>query len=224
MALQITFRNVGDFQRLWGKFADTNDFTKFISAALFPFFRTASNITTYVYRHTPVSLAFAVGKLLTYKFDPKQNEFTRAKILKDITSGTLGTVLIGLGMMLASMGLLDIEKDENEYDIGMALRIGKVRISLRSLCPALAPILMGAAVMSGESALSVMDKIFLSVNETTMFGQLDYILKNNRGIVDVLSMIPIQYFSQYTPSLLRAINNITTPYTPKYASDINKRF
>ena len=179
LSQEQTFRTSTEIYKQILKLGNRNLGAKLVLDSFLPFARTMINITTYGIKRSPIGWFTGLSKLVSYKgYDPN-NPFYIYNAFREINQGTMGTLLMGLGFMLASVGFIDIEKeDEGEDDIGMALRLGGIRIGLEQFAPAILPILVGGAMFEGSGDIgNLLDKMLLPVGDTTMIGQLDYILK-----------------------------------------------
>lgn len=120
-----------------------------IADALIPFTKTPINIATTATRYSPAGLMFTMIKGLA---DVKSGKITATKFIDDLSKGLTGSAIMGIGVILAQMGILSGGEDdekEGQYDKALgqqpySLRIGNKTFTIDWLVPASMPLLMGA--------------------------------------------------------------------------------
>lgn len=196
-----------------------------------PFKKTPANILARAVEYSPVglikSLALDTKKVKAYVNGDIENGMSPAEFIDDISAGLTGSALMGLGILLASWGVLsggdDDDEKQNYFDElsgkqNYALSIGGVSITLDWLAPESMPLFVGVELFNSLSSKNE-DKGFLrnlassvmslstpmfemsmlqSVND--LFDNLAYI-KQGQGTFKIVSSMAANYISQYFPTL-----------------------
>ncbi len=196
-----------------------------------PFKKTPANILVRAVEYSPVglikSLALDTKKVKAYVNGDIENGMSPAEFIDDISAGLTGSALMGLGILLASWGVLsggdDDDEKQNYFDElsgkqNYALSIGGVSITLDWLAPESMPLFVGVELFNSLSSKNE-DKGFLqnlmssvmslstpmfemsmlqSVND--LFDNLAYI-KQGQGTFKIVSSMAANYISQYFPTL-----------------------
>lgn len=200
-----------------------------------PFKKTPANILARAVEYSPVglikSLALDTKKVKAYVNGDIENGMSPAEFIDDISAGLTGSALMGLGILLASWGVLsggdDDDEKQNYFDElsgkqNYALSIGGMSITLDWLAPESMPLFVGVELFNSLSSKNE-DKGFLrnlassvmslstpmfemsmlqSVND--LFDNLRYI-KQGQGAFKIVSSMAANYISQYFPTLFGQI-------------------
>lgn len=200
-----------------------------------PFKKTPANILARAVEYSPVglvkSLALDTKKVKAYVNGDVENGMSPAQFIDDVSAGLTGTALMGLGILLASWGVLsggdDDDEKQNYFDElsgkqNYALSIGGLSITLDWLAPESMPLFVGVELFKSLSSKNE-DKGFLqnlmssvmslstpmfemsmlqSVND--LFDNLRYI-KQGQGAFKIVSSMAANYISQYFPTLFGQI-------------------
>lgn len=196
-----------------------------------PFKKTPANILARAVEYSPVGLikplALDTKKVKAYVNGDIENGMSPAQFIDDVSAGLTGTALMGLGVLLASWGVLsggEGDDDKQNYfdDLSgkqnYALSIGGLSITLDWLAPESMPLFVGVELFNSLSSKNE-DKGFLqnlmssvmslstpmfemsmlqSVND--LFDNLAYI-KQGQGTFKIVSSMAANYISQYFPTL-----------------------
>ena len=196
-----------------------------------PFKKTPANILARAVEYSPVglikSLALDTKKVKAYVNGDIENGISPAEFIDDVSAGLTGSALMGLGILLASWGVLsggdDDDEKQNYFDElsgkqNYALSIGGMSITLDWLAPESMPLFVGVELFNSLSSKNE-DKGFLqnlmssimslstpmfemsmlqSVND--LFDNLAYI-KQGQGTFKIVSSMAANYISQYFPTL-----------------------
>ncbi len=196
-----------------------------------PFKKTPANILARAVEYSPVglvkSLALDTKKVKAYVNGDVENGMSPAQFIDDVSAGLTGSALMGLGILLASWGVLsggdDDDEKQNYFDDlsgkqNYALSIGGLSITLDWLAPESMPLFVGVELFNSLSSKNE-DKGFLqnlmssvmslstpmfemsmlqSVND--LFDNLAYI-KQGQGTFKIVSSMAANYISQYFPTL-----------------------
>lgn len=200
-----------------------------------PFKKTPANILARAVEYSPVglvkSLALDTKKVKAYVNGDIENGMSPAEFIDNVSAGLTGSALMGLGILLASWGVLsggdDDDEKQNYFDElsgkqNYALSIGGLSITLDWLAPESMPLFVGVELFKSLSSKNE-DKGFLqnlmssvmslstpmfemsmlqSVND--LFDNLAYI-KQGQGTFKIVSSMAANYISQYFPTLFGQI-------------------
>lgn len=194
---------------------------------LLPFKKTPANILARGMEYSPVGL---VSTLTLGAADLKSGKITPAQFIDHLSAGLSGTGILGLGMWLASMGVLtakaggDDDKEQKMLDqMGRqdyALNLPGGTYTLDWLAPTSIPLFTGAAIMEAmaddgfqlEDVLSAMQGMGDVVLETSMLSSLETVLSNISYAENKLGAFATEtatsYLGQFVPTLGGRIANM----------------
>lgn len=231
-AQKATYRDTNWFSAQVSRLGKVdNKIASVLIEGVLPFKKTPANILARAVEYSPVglikSLALDTKKVKAYVNGDIENGMSPAEFIDDVSAGLTGSALMGLGILLASWGVLsggegDDEKqnyfDELSGKQNYALSIGGLSITLDWLAPESMPLFVGVELFNSLSSKNE-DKGFLqnlmssvmslstpmfemsmlqSVND--LFDNLRYI-KQGQGAFKIVSSMAANYISQYFPTL-----------------------
>ena len=231
-AQKATYRDTNWFSAQVSRLGKVdNKVAAMLIEGVLPFKKTPANILARAVEYSPVglikSLALDTKKVKAYVNGDVENGMSPAQFIDDISAGLTGSALMGLGILLASWGVLsggegDDDKqnyfDELSGKQNYALSIGGLSITLDWLAPESMPLFVGVELFNSLSSKNE-DKGFLqnlmssvmslstpmfemsmlqSVND--LFDNLAYI-KQGQGTFKIVSSMAANYISQYFPTL-----------------------
>lgn len=231
-AQKATYRDTNWFSAQVSRLGKVdNKVAAMLIEGVLPFKKTPANILARAVEYSPVglikSLALDTKKVKAYVNGDIENGMSPAEFIDDISAGLTGSALMGLGILLASWGVLsggdDDDEKQNYFDElsgkqNYALSIGGLSITLDWLAPESMPLFVGVELFNSLSNKNE-DKGFLqnlmssimslstpmfemsmlqSVND--LFDNLAYI-KQGQGTFKIVSSMAANYISQYFPTL-----------------------
>lgn len=231
-AQKATYRDTNWFSAQVSRLGKVdNKVAAMLIEGVLPFKKTPANILARAVEYSPVglikSLALDTKKVKAYVNGDVENGMSPAEFIDDISAGLTGSALMGLGILLASWGVLsggdDDDEKQNYFDElsgkqNYALSIGGLSITLDWLAPESMPLFVGVELFNSLSSKNE-DKGFLqnlmssimslstpmfemsmlqSVND--LFDNLRYI-KQGQGAFKIVSSMAANYISQYFPTL-----------------------
>ena len=231
-AQKATYRDTNWFSAQVSRLGKVdNKVAAMLIEGVLPFKKTPANILVRAVEYSPVglikSLALDTKKVKAYVNGDIENGMSPAEFIDDISAGLTGSALMGLGILLASWGVLsggdDDDEKQNYFDElsgkqNYALSIGGMSITLDWLAPESMPLFVGVELFNSLSSKNE-DKGFLqnlmssvmslstpmfemsmlqSVND--LFDNLAYI-KQGQGTFKIVSSMAANYISQYFPTL-----------------------
>ena len=184
-----------------------------LTSLVLPFPKVAANIMTMAYKYSPLGFISALRQWSVVKqmdaagYKGVRDAFARAKLTRTTAQATVGTVMCIAGLILASLGFVDI--DDDDY-LGPALHIGDLRISLSNLAPSMTTFSVGAAMMwawknDQSAALKALDVLY----DNTLLGNIENVFRYGDP-TKYIENLSINYVSQYVPAMLKLFAKFTT--------------
>ena len=151
------------------------------------------------------------GKLT---LDPRLTKFMAQRTLG---KGILGSFLLGLGILLGSIGVMQVDDDDDKIKI----KIGDIYFDISSVFGTTS-LLVGAqlAQPSEGNFLNVLEPAFNLVAEESFFGDLSDIFSYNKTAWDVLLEKPADILGTFVPNFLKSINKLFYTHEVKYSSNV----
>jgi len=225
-------------------YRDSNSFSDFVSnlryrgnkpvgkaanvlgEGVLPFRRTPANILVRGLEYSPIGLA----KTLTYdSYQLAKGEITASEYIDNLSSGLTGTALTGMGVLLASLGILTVGTtgDDKEDKLSQtqgkqyfALQIGGKSFTIDWLTPAMMPVFLGASLYNTKTdqsedgaqikdVLKIASDITAPMLETSMLQSLNdylegfgYAKQNDQNLMTyAVSQAALSYLGQSVPSI-----------------------
>lgn len=230
-AQKATYRDINAFSQLVSNLGKTkHKAVNVLVEGVMPFKKTPANILARGVEYSPVGLLkslWDIRRVKAYVNGDIENGMSPAEFIDEVSAGLTGTALVGLGVLLASWGVLsggdDDDEKQNYFDElsgkqNYALSIGGLSITLDWLAPESMPLFVGVELFNSLSnknedkgfwqnlASSVMSlstpmfemSMLQSVND--LFDNLRYI-KQGQGAFKIVSSMAANYISQYFPTL-----------------------
>lgn len=220
-AQKATFRDLNAVSK-WAKSLGKTKFTKFLVDSVFPFKATPANVGVRAVEYSPAGLAVTLGKAAVAV---KKGEFNAAQFIDDLSANATGSLLAGLGYLLAQSGVLRVagigdDKEKQQQALEGHKNNSIYNVPIEFVSPAAATLLLGGAIyeakatkeLDGRSygvsdSLNALSGITDPILETTMLDGLRGILSTVRssdGKVDgkLLADIGIQIVGNYIGSFM----------------------
>lgn len=149
------------------------------------------------------------GKLT---LDPRLTKFMAQRTLG---KGILGSFLLGLGILLGSIGVMQVDDDDDR----LKLKIGDIYFDISSVFGTTS-LLVGAqlAQPSEGNFLNVLEPAFNLVAEESFFGDLSDMFSYNKTAWDILLEKPADILGTFVPNFLKSINKLFYTHEVKYSS------
>lgn len=225
-AQKATYRDLNKFSK-WvnslGKGPNTPKAVHYLTEGLLPFKKTPANILVRGIEYSPVGLLNGIKDMAT---KVKSGEMTAAEGLDEIASGLTGTGLLGLGVLLASMGLVTPGADEDDKQKAFDELLGKqsyalnlpggYSVTLDWMAPEAIPFFMGVEALNnwdniktGEKgkdvAWNALRRISDPVLEMSMLQGVNDLIENvsysDNKAMSILATLATGYLSQYIPTI-----------------------
>lgn len=236
-AQRLTFRDFNTFSNFVQRIANLGGDSvagrvwQTIVGANIPFTRTPANIVVRGVEYSPIGL---VRGLYNLGVNVKRGNMTAGEAIDQISSGLVGTALVGLGALLASQGVITGGGSDDEEQAAFdelrgfqpyALQIGGNSYTLDWLAPAALPFFTGAEIWnqlagsgSEDKETSALEAVLQGIGhmtdpmlEMSMLSGISDLLdsvayyQGSNSIWPVLSSSVTNYISQFFPSVFGAI-------------------
>ena len=236
-AQRLTFRDFNTFSNFVQRIANLGGDSaagrvwQTIVGANIPFTRTLANIVVRGVEYSPIGLARGLYNL---GVNVKRGNMTAGEAIDQISSGLVGTALVGLGALLASQGVITGGGSDDEEQAAFdelrgfqpyALQIGGNSYTLDWLAPAALPFFTGAEIWnqlagsgSEDEETNALEAVLQGIGHMTdpmlemsmlsgisdLLGSVAYYQGSN-SLWPVLSSSVTNYISQFFPSVFGAI-------------------
>ena len=231
-AQKATYRDINKFSQFVSKLGKTNiKAVNLMVEAILPFKKTPANILARAVEYSPVGLAKTLSADI---ISLKNGKITAAEFIDSLSSGLIGTGLVGLGLLLAKHGLLlggaDDDDEQQSFDKlrgkqNYSINIGNATITLDWLAPESMPLFVGVALWESfsdderdgnilENALEAIANIAMPIFDMSMLQGVNDLLEglryvsDGKGIMKLLVDAAANYLSQYIPTLGGQIERI----------------
>lgn len=234
-ARKATYRDTSKLAQALNELERKNKVGRFLMSTMIPFKKTPINILKRGIEYSPLSIFIGIKQ---FAFDIKSGRATPAQALDSITTGLTGVGIMGLGMLLFSMGILNVGDDDDEsdkkkyYDRALgkqrySLNVGDGTYTIDWIVPAIMPLIIGgelAKSFSKESdeslvnqltsaTFSIMDPVFeLSMLQGVMQTLTSYSSSGSETVGNVISQLMANYVGQLIPTLSGQIGRVLDPY------------
>lgn len=240
-AQKAVFRDFNGFANLLNHASNQNMLYYFAIQGTVPFTKTPFNIAKRGMEYNPIGIIYQLIKSIS---DHQKGYYDTNKFIDSISAGLSGTIVVALGMLLASLGLLSTGKDdESDKEASFMKMLGNQQFSLVLphgtytidwAVPATLPLFVGAnmfkelsreaegsmANVIPEALLNTLDPLF----ELTAFSGLSRTIQSFSGntiqfISETMKTTAQNYVLQLLPTIFSKIAKIIDPISRStYAS------
>ena len=208
-----------------------------LAEGFIPFTKTPANIVKRIGEYSPLGIAKGILDMNT---KVKSNEMPASQAIDELCSGLTGTGIVGLGILLASLGFItgggeDKQKEEQFESLkgnqNYALKIGNKTYTIDWAAPTAVPLFVGVEIFNSlknsenadvmGSFVKIVDPVF----EMSMLQGINSTLSaygSDNAIGKAVSNMFQSYLGQYVPSLFGAIARTVDPVRRTTYADKNK--
>ena len=231
-AQKATYRDINKFSQFVSKLGKTNiKAVNIMVEAILPFKKTPANILARAVEYSPVGLAKTLSADI---ISLKNGKITAAEFIDSLSSGLVGTALVGLGILLAKHGVLlggaDDDDEQQSFDKlrgkqNYSINIGDATITLDWLAPESMPLFVGVSLWESlsdderdgnvvDNAFEAIANIAMPIFDMSMLQGVNDLLEGLRYVSDGKGMMKLfvdlaaNYLSQYIPTLGGQIERI----------------
>lgn len=208
-----------------------------LAEGFIPFTKTPANIVKRIGEYSPLGIAKGILDMNT---KVKSNDMPASQAIDELCSGLTGTGIVGLGILLASLGFItgggeDKQKEEQFESLkgnqNYALKIGNKTYTIDWAAPTAVPLFVGVEIFNSlknsenadvmGSFVKIVDPVF----EMSMLQGINSALSaygSDNAIGKAVSNMFQSYLGQYVPSLFGAIARTVDPVRRTTYADKNK--
>lgn len=148
-AQKATYRDYSAIAASLNQLKNKNAVTKLVGEGLLPFTKTPANVLKRGIEYSPIGVAKGIKEMA---FDVKAGRKTASEAIDSLASGLSGSLILGLGMLLQSLGLISGggEDDQKEDQFARlqgaqdyALQIGDISYTIDWAAPTVLPLFIG---------------------------------------------------------------------------------
>ena len=215
---------------------DNESFNKVANAVIegvIPFKKTPTNILVRAVEYSPIGLVNGIKQAVV---DVKRGRKTAAEAIDSIAAGLTGTALVGLGVLLAKIGLLsggssgDDKQDSFDSLRGKqdySLNIGDWSVSFDWLAPESMPVFVGVELFnwrngktdepfSFNKTLDILSNITAPMLDMSMLQGVNDTLKgldysNGSALSTIITKATGSLVSQFFPTIFGQVERVFTP-------------
>ena len=218
-----TYNDLNAVSKWASQIGNNSKVGRFLAGTIYPFKKVPANVMVRTVEYSPIG--FLKGGWDLYQMSKGNSNYTAAKAIDDFAAGTTGTILLGLGAMLAKHGILratgtgdDKEKEQQKNAFGakdFSILVGDTYVPIYSLTITGTALLTGAQIweaaqnakngdepISLEDVLDALSKITDPVFEQSMLTGLDSVIStiqnsDGAGYGEMFAKLGIQVVGNY---------------------------
>ena len=147
-------------------------------------------------------------------YDPRLAKYV---ITRNVGKGVMGSLLMGLGMLLGGLGVFQVDDDDDKLKI----KIGDVYFNINNIFGT-SSIILGAELMNPRqgSISEVLEAAFGAITEDAWLNDIANMFSYGADSVwDVLLDKPTDILGTFVPNFLKSLNKLFYTHEVKYDSD-----
>lgn len=225
--------------KAWCKIMDASMVMRALGSVVIPFAKVVTNMTILIYKYSPVTFLRGLKNLLTYGkgknplpeikntygnswrnlvnylwYGTDDARFLKAQSAEDLATGTVGTLLMLFGVLLAELGVVEKDDDDEKYGGYLLHLFGTdIQLKLSDIAPGATPFISGAAIAAGakdDGIGGALSQWWEQITNDTLYGSFNDLFEGyGEGIIGKASDIAQTYFTQFVPAILRSIQKFT---------------
>lgn len=206
-AAKTYFKNTNKLAKFVNTVGAKHPIFRLLASIATPFIKVSSNVMQTILDYSPFGfLNFAKMKAqdkgwIKAELSNIEKAFRKSDEIRVLGKATTGTALMCVGMILAALGWIVIDDDDNW---GTVVKIGDIKIRLSDLSPALTPITLGAAgIASAKQGKGFFNGIYKDFSDASLLQTFDSAFEYNSSVADYFKNLATNYTNQYIPSVIK---------------------
>jgi hypothetical protein len=143
------------------------------------------------------------------------SDFAKYITLRDVGKGIIGSVGMGIGILLGALGVAQLDEDDEKYKIV----IGDVSVDISDVFGTQG-IFLGMALASddnfGDVAIAALDQMFMDSSLSSFFNTFRY----SQSVGDWIAYQPYSMLNMMIPNFVKTVSSLVTPYEVNYSDGI----
>ena len=208
-ALQSTYKDFSLFASFINKAKQSSGITHVVIESQLPFVKTPINLIKRGVQYSPANIIKVIRQI--------KNKESAGAIIDELAKGMTGTAVMGLGIILASMGVLTGDRPKNKRQAEFEAETGNAPLSVLGKYtydwaqPAAIPLIVGVEIYRrfnekdeslAQSLVSAIASGGDSVFNLSLFQNIAAWFKYDRSIAEGFAQVPKDYVTQAIPTLL----------------------
>ena len=205
--MKTYLRNSNVISRAVSEMSARHPAFKLFASMTQPFIKVSVNSLITAVDYSPLGFLKFLGMKMTdagwfnKELSNVEKAFRKSDETRTLAKATVGTTLMGIGAILAALGLIDYD-DDDFY--GAVINIGDMKIKISDLAPAATPLVLGASLIYADKHdKSVFEEFYKAFSDSNILSSMDSAFEYNESVTDYLSNLFTNYATSYIPSVIK---------------------
>ena len=205
--MKTYLRNSNVISRAVSEMSARHPAFKLFASMTQPFIKVSVNSLITAVDYSPLGFLKFLGMKMTdagwfnKELSNIEKAFRKSDETRTLAKATVGTTLMGIGAILAAVGLIDYD-DDDFY--GAVINIGDMKIKISDLAPAATPLVLGASLIYADKHdKSVFEEFYKAFSDSNILSSMDSAFEYNESVTDYLSNLFTNYATSYIPSVIK---------------------
>ena len=210
--MKTYLRNSNAISRAVSEMSARHPAFKLFASITQPFIKVSVNSLITAADYSPLGFLKFLGMKMTdagwfnKELSNVEKAFRKSDETRTLAKATVGTTLMGIGAVLAALGLIDYD-DDDFY--GAVVRIGDMKIKISDLAPAATPLVLGASLIYADKHdKSVFEEFYKAFADSNILSSMDSAFEYNDSVTDYLSSLFTNYATSYIPSVIKNLAKV----------------
>lgn len=210
--MKTYLRNSNVISRAVSEMSARHPAFKLFASMTQPFIKVSVNSLITAVDYSPLGFLKFLGMKMTdagwfnKELSNIEKAFRKSDETRTLAKATVGTTLMGIGVILAALGLIDYD-DDDFY--GAVIRIGDMKIKISDLAPAATPLVLGASLIYADKHdKSVFEEFYKAFSDSNILSSMDSAFEYNESVTDYLSGLFTNYATSYIPSVVKNLAKV----------------
>ena len=210
--MKTYLRNSNVISRAVSEMSARHPAFKLFASMTQPFIKVSVNSLITAVDYSPLGFLKFLGMKMTdagwfnKELSNIEKAFRKSDETRTLAKATVGTTLMGIGAVLAALGLIDYD-DDDFY--GAVIRIGDMKIKISDLAPAATPLILGASLIYADKHdKSVFEEFYKAFSDSNILSSMDSAFEYNESVTDYLSSLFTNYATSYIPSVIKNLAKV----------------
>ena len=210
--MKTYLRNSNVISRAVSEMSARHPAFKLFASMTQPFIKVSVNSLITAVDYSPLGFLKFLGMKMTdagwfnKELSNIEKAFRKSDETRTLAKATVGTTLMGIGAVLAALGLIDYD-DDDFY--GAVIRIGNMKIKISDLAPAATPLVLGASLIYADKHdKNVFEEFYKAFSDSNILSSMDSAFEYNESVTDYLSSLFTNYATSYIPSVVKNLAKV----------------